>query len=81
MVMVNALPPPPPISGEENLQNLLANQPTMIKMTLEDKYRGGGTNSNLGGGPLLDFHLQCSLGGASRHLARSRSQVHFGLSI
>ena len=42
--------------------------------------RGGGTSSNLGG-PLLNFHLQCSLGGASRHLARTRSQVHFWLAI
>ena len=42
--------------------------------------RGGGTSSNLGG-PLLNFHLQCSLGGASRHLARTCSQVHFGLAI
>ena len=42
--------------------------------------RGGGTSSNLGG-PLLNFHLQCSLGGASRHLARTYSQVHFGLAI
>ena len=42
--------------------------------------RGGGTSSNLGG-PLLNFHLQSSLGGASRHLARTRSQVHFGLAI
>ena len=42
--------------------------------------RGGGTSSNLGG-PLLNFHLQCSLGGASRHLARTYSQVHFGLAV
>ena len=42
--------------------------------------RGGGTSSNLGG-PLLNFNLQCSLGGASRHLARTHSQVHFGLAI
>ena len=42
--------------------------------------RGGGTSSNLGG-PLLNFHLQCSLGGASRHLARTRSRVHFRLTI
>ena len=33
------------------------------------------------GGPLLNFLLKCSLGGASRHLARTRSQVHFGLAI
>ena len=39
--------------------------------------RGGGTSSNLGG-PLLNFYLQCSLGGASRHLARTHSQVHSG---
>ena len=44
-------------------------------------FRGGGTSLNLGG-PLLNFHiLQCSLGGASRHLARTHSQVHFGLAI
>ena len=42
--------------------------------------RGGGTSSNLGG-PLLNYQLQCSLGGASRHLARTFSQVHFGLEI
>ena len=42
--------------------------------------RGGGTTSNLGG-PLLYFHLQCSLGGASRHLARTGSQVHFRLPM
>ena len=33
------------------------------------------------GGPLLNFHLQCSLGGASRHLARTCSQVHFRLAV
>ena len=33
-----------------------------------------------GGGPLLNFHFQCSLGGASRHLARTHSQVQFGLA-
>ena len=44
--------------------------------------RGGGMSSNLGGGgALLNFHLHCSLGGASRHLACTRSQVHFGLVI
>ena len=42
--------------------------------------RGGGMSLNLGG-PLLNFHLQCSLGGAARHLARTHSQVHFGLAI
>ena len=42
--------------------------------------RGGGRSSNLGG-PLLNFHLHSSLGGASRHLARTRSEVHFWLAI
>ena len=36
--------------------------------------RGGGRSSNLGG-PLLNFHLHSSLGGASRHLARTRSEA------
>ena len=33
------------------------------------------------GGPLLNFHLHSSLGGASRHLARTCSEVHFGMAI
>ena len=33
------------------------------------------------GGPLLNFHLHSSLGGASRHLARTRSEVHFGVAM
>ena len=33
------------------------------------------------GGPFSNFHLRSSLGGASRHLARTRSQVHFVLTI
>ena len=36
--------------------------------------RGGGTSLNLGG-PLLNFHLQCSLGRASRHLAQSLALI------
>ena len=52
----------------------------MFKLVEVSVGKGGGTSSNLGG-PLLNFHLQSSLGGASRHLARTRLQVHFGLAI
>ena len=51
--------------------DLDANEQPSIDITHISTGRGGGTSSNLGG-PLLNFHLQCSLGGASRHLARTR---------
>ena len=28
-------------------------------------------------GPIMNFHLQCSLGGASRHITHTCSQKHF----
>ena len=49
---------------------------------------GGGGGGNQGwrkelkaGGPLLNFHLHSSLSGASRHLACTRSSMHFGHAI
>ena len=53
---------------------------SVLAYELLNSARGGGTSSNLGG-PLLNFHLQSSLDGASCHLARTHSQVHFGLAI
>ena len=61
------------IEGPSYLQNKEKQNDYFVKQ--------GWRNELKPGGPLLNFHLQSSLGGASRHLARTRSQVHFGLAI
>ena len=41
----------------------------------------GAQTWGVGGGGNLKFHLHSSVGGASSRLARTRSEVHFGMAI